>query len=33
MARLARAFGAGPVHTGAPDRRDRRLLRRLKGKT
>jgi len=32
MARLARAFGAGPAPAGAPDRRDRRLLRRLKGK-
>ena len=32
MARLARAFGAGPAATGAPDRRDRRLLRRLKGR-
>jgi len=33
MARLARAFGAGPAPTGAPHRRDRRLLRRLKGKS
>ncbi len=32
MARLARAFGAGPAHAGTPDRRNRRLLRRLKGK-
>lgn len=33
LARLARAFGAGPAPRGAPHRRDRRLLRRLKGKS
>lgn len=32
LARLARAFGPAPARAGAPDRRDRRLLRRLKGK-
>lgn len=32
MARLARAFGTGPERSGAPHRRDQRLLRRLKGK-
>ncbi len=31
LARLARAFG-GPSFTGAPDRRQRRELRRLRGK-
>jgi len=33
LARLARAFGAGPPARGTPHRRDRRLLRRLRGKT
>jgi len=32
MARLARAFGIGPAQAGAPGRRDRRILRRLRGK-
>jgi len=32
MARLAGAFGAGRERSGAPSSRDRRLLRRLKGK-
>jgi ribosome-associated heat shock protein Hsp15 len=32
LTRLARAFGPARAGAGAPDRRDRRLLRRLKGK-
>lgn len=33
LARLARAFGPTPAQAGAPSRRDRRLLRRLKGRS